>query len=158
MQEPEGTDGQRRRKVCLLGDTCDSRAIRPLAMGCDLLSHESTFLDAMRDKARMATHSTGRQAGDFAAAVRARQLVLTHFSGRYHEASIAPAVAPSAADDEEQAASLSQLKREAERAARGPPVACAFDGFTWRVARPGEPGGGVRDQWAAQSSLHRTHK
>lgn len=153
MQEPQGDERQRRRKVCLLGDTCDSRAIRPLAQGCDLLSHESTFLHTMLDKARIATHSTGRQAGEFAAQVGAQQLVLTHFSGRYQSASVAPAAAPSADDEEEQTASLAMLKREAESALRGPAVACAFDGFTWRVARPGERGGGVREPWAAQTSL-----
>eukprot|EP00892_Ulva_mutabilis_P000983 jgi/Ulvmu1/10886/UM007_0062.1 len=153
--EPQGAEQQRRRKVCLLGDTCDSRAIQHLARGCDLLSHESTFLDSMRDKARTATHSTGRQAGEFAAAVRTRQLVLTHFSGRYQAAAVTPAVAPSAEDEEEQAASLSMLQREAEAALRGGPVACAFDGLTWRVARPGEPGGGVTEPWAVRTSLNR---
>lgn len=153
LQEPQGEGRRRRRKVCLLGDTCDSRAIQQLARGCDLLSHESTFLDAMRDKARIATHSTGRQAGEFAAAVRARQLVLTHFSGRYQAAAAAPAATPNPEDEEEQAASLEMLKREAEAASRGPPVACAFDGLTWRVARPGEAGGGPKDSWAVQTSL-----
>lgn len=35
--------GARRRKVAVLGDTIDSRAIAPLALGCDVLSHEATF-------------------------------------------------------------------------------------------------------------------
>lgn len=70
MQEPEGSGSHRPRKVCLLGDTSDSRAIAHLARGCDLLSHESTFLDEMADKARLATHSTGKQAGQFAALVK----------------------------------------------------------------------------------------
>lgn len=70
MQEPKDTGTYRRRKVCLLGDTSDSRAIASLARGCDLLSHEATFLHEMADKARMATHSTGLQAGQFASRVQ----------------------------------------------------------------------------------------
>jgi hypothetical protein len=70
VQEPQGTGGHRRRKVCLLGDTSDSRSIALLARGCDVLSHESTFLNEMADKARQATHSTGYQAGQFASLVQ----------------------------------------------------------------------------------------
>jgi ribonuclease BN (tRNA processing enzyme) len=70
VQEPQHTDGHRPRKVCLLGDTSDSRAIAQLARGCDVLSHESTFLNEMKDKARLATHSTGLQAGQFASLVQ----------------------------------------------------------------------------------------
>ncbi len=34
---------QRGRRVVILGDTIDSRAIGPIAHGADLLSHEATF-------------------------------------------------------------------------------------------------------------------
>ncbi|KXZ49870.1 hypothetical protein GPECTOR_19g321 [Gonium pectorale] len=78
-------EGAKRRKVVVMGDTVSSRAIAPLAAGCDVLSHEATFAAGMEDKARIAQHSTGRMAGAFAAAVGARQLVLTHFSARYRE-------------------------------------------------------------------------
>lgn len=52
-------------------------------MGADLLSHEATFSMDMAGKARIAQHSTARDAGRFAAALQARNLVLTHFSNRY---------------------------------------------------------------------------
>ena len=37
----------------------------------------------MEEKARVATHSTTEQAGLFARDIRARTLVLTHFSARW---------------------------------------------------------------------------
>jgi ribonuclease Z len=67
----------------VLGDTVNSRAIGPLAAGCDVISHEATFAKGMEPKARIAQHSTGWMAGAFAHAVAARHLVLTHFSSRY---------------------------------------------------------------------------
>lgn len=74
---------RRGRKLVILGDTCESSAIAPLALGCDLLSHEATFCSGMEQKAAIAQHSTTLQAGAFAAAVDAQRLVLTHFSARY---------------------------------------------------------------------------
>ncbi len=79
------TNGTRRpRKVVVLGDTMDSSAIAPLAVGADLLSHEATFQRGMEGKAVVAQHSTAWMAGQFAAVIGARVLVLTHFSSRYH--------------------------------------------------------------------------
>ncbi|GIL84558.1 hypothetical protein Vretimale_14606 [Volvox reticuliferus] len=78
-------EGMRRRKVVVLGDTVSSKPIAPLAAGCDVISHEATFARGMEGKARIAQHSTGWMAGAFAAAVGARNLVLTHFSARYRE-------------------------------------------------------------------------
>ncbi|KAG1659228.1 hypothetical protein FOA52_008997 [Chlamydomonas sp. UWO 241] len=81
-------DGERTaspRKIALLGDTCNSAAIAPLALGCDVIAHEATFMAGMEDKCRVAQHSTGYAAGAFAGAVLARHLVLTHFSARYRQ-------------------------------------------------------------------------
>ena len=51
--------------------------------GADLLSHEATFSQSEAVKAGVAMHSTAAMAGAFAAQLRARHLVLTHFSARY---------------------------------------------------------------------------
>ena len=51
--------------------------------GADLLSHEATFSQAEVVKAGIAMHSTAAMAGVFAAQMRVRHLVLTHFSARY---------------------------------------------------------------------------
>ncbi|KAL4429000.1 hypothetical protein ABPG77_006039 [Micractinium sp. CCAP 211/92] len=93
-QGQQGQQGQRwvrrGRKLVILGDTCESSAIAPLALGCDLLSHEATFCSGMEKKAAIAQHSTTLQAGAFAAAVDAQRLVLTHFSARYESVASGP--------------------------------------------------------------------
>jgi hypothetical protein len=76
-----------RRRVLILGDTMDSRAIAPFAVGADLLSHEATFARGMESKVVMAQHSTAYMAGRFAWAIQAKALVLTHFSARYEGSS-----------------------------------------------------------------------
>ena len=71
------------RRLCLLGDTCDSVGVAPLAMGCDVLVHESTFSEAKHGEAVFKGHSTSAMAGEFARMIKARNLLLTHFSNRY---------------------------------------------------------------------------
>lgn len=137
FQEPPTLSGGERggRKVVLLGDTCDSTAIAQLAHGADMISHEATFLASMRHKAAKATHSTGAMAGAFAQSIQARQLVLTHFSGRYGHGGSEPEFGPDGEGDYDvDKGDLQALKREAKRASGGQvPIACAHDGFTWRL-------------------------
>jgi ribonuclease Z len=71
------------RKICVLGDTCDSSGIAEYARNADVLVHEATFENELAHLAARAGHSTAAQAGAFAASIRARSLVLTHFSARY---------------------------------------------------------------------------
>ena len=71
------------RKVVLLGDTSDSRAIEELAHGADVVVHEATLPDAERRKALSVGHSTPVLAGEFAAKIAAHHLVLTHFSNKH---------------------------------------------------------------------------
>lgn len=71
------------RRLCLLGDTCDSVGIAPLALGADVLVHESTFAAFKHGEAVFKGHSTSAMAGEFARMIKARNLLLTHFSNRY---------------------------------------------------------------------------
>lgn len=82
------------RKVVICGDTCDCRSLTTLAHGADLVIHEATNaylegLDANTNAAQverdavMHGHSTPAMAARFARSVRARRLVLNHFSARY---------------------------------------------------------------------------
>lgn len=51
----------------------------------DLLYHESTFLEDMKDRAIETLHSTAREAAQVAKTVRAKHLLLGHYSARYKD-------------------------------------------------------------------------
>ena len=82
------------RKIVICGDTASSRALMNLAMDCDVLVHEATNaylpgvdrdtnLRAVTRDAMVHGHSTPENAGWFARQIRAKRLVLNHFSARY---------------------------------------------------------------------------
>mmetsp|Transcript_15058 Transcript_15058/g.38190 ORF Transcript_15058/g.38190 Transcript_15058/m.38190 type:complete len:203 (+) Transcript_15058:115-723(+) len=73
------------RKVVILGDTCDNRWIAQNARGADVVVHEATFTNDMRERALIAGHSTAGMAGNFAKYVDAGSLILTHFSARFED-------------------------------------------------------------------------
>jgi ribonuclease Z len=81
------------RKIVICGDTSDASGIAALAQDCDVLVHEATnafllpfdkgtYMDVERF-ARAHGHSTPQMAGHFAHRVRAKRLIMTHFSPRY---------------------------------------------------------------------------
>lgn len=51
----------------------------------DLLYHEATFGDDCGDKIKKTGHSTARQAGKLAALAEVKQLLIGHYSARYHD-------------------------------------------------------------------------
>ncbi len=51
----------------------------------DLLYHEATFADELRERASYTYHSTAAQAAELAAAAQVRHLLLGHFSVRYKD-------------------------------------------------------------------------
>lgn len=93
------------RKVVILGDTYDASGCRELAMGADLLIHESTnaFLPTLDlsqapsikpgatvitersvlETARAHGHSVPSVAGQFAKSISAKSLILNHISVKY---------------------------------------------------------------------------
>ena len=77
----------RGRRIVVLGDTCDSTDIAPLAQDCDVLVHEATHATRLEAQSRLFGHSTPRMAGRFARSVGARTLALTHYSARYADSS-----------------------------------------------------------------------
>ncbi|KAJ1439371.1 beta-lactamase-like protein [Ochromonadaceae sp. CCMP2298] len=70
-------------KVVYSGDCRPSQSLARAGLDCDLLIHEATFTDARQADALKKRHSTTSEARRVAAQMRARHVVLTHFSQRY---------------------------------------------------------------------------
>ena len=75
------------RKVVYTGDTRPTENVVKLAENADLLIHEATFCEELRERAHKDGHSTPSQAAEIAKKARARRLILTHISARYKETS-----------------------------------------------------------------------
>jgi ribonuclease Z len=86
--KPEMVVGASRlgRKIVYTGDTGPSKALVKLAKNADLLIHESTFEDSLRERAEKDRHSTPTMAAQTAKQANVKQLVLTHISARYKDA------------------------------------------------------------------------
>jgi ribonuclease Z len=76
------------RKIVYTGDTRPFRGFAKFAAGADLVVHDSTFDDALGEKAELDGHSTPSQAGLQAKKAKAKKLVLTHISARYADAGL----------------------------------------------------------------------
>ncbi|KAF4148804.1 Beta-lactamase superfamily domain [Phytophthora infestans] len=99
------------KKLVYSGDTKPCNDLVLAGMGAELLVHEATFDDSMEQDAKLKKHSTVGQALDIAQRMRARQVILTHFSQRY------PSLPPPVLDS-------------SERSSIDPAtVLCAYDGF-----------------------------
>ena len=70
-------------QIVILGDTNDTSLIEEMSRDCDLLVHEATMENALREKAVEYGHSTPAMAAEFAHKVSAAKLCLTHVSPRY---------------------------------------------------------------------------
>ncbi|MDD5172512.1 MAG: ribonuclease Z [Candidatus ainarchaeum sp.] len=75
------------RKVVYSGDCLPDDNIIEAARGADLLIHEATFEDSMKQEAIERSHSTAKGAAEVAKVSGVKRLVLTHISPRYSDVS-----------------------------------------------------------------------
>jgi ribonuclease Z len=73
------------RSYAFCSDTAFSEKTAAYVQGVDLLYHESTFIEAQRERAVKTCHSTAAQAAQVAKAAGASKLLLGHFSARYRK-------------------------------------------------------------------------
>lgn len=76
------------RKIIYTGDTGPSEKIVKLAKNADLLIHETTFDDEMKQRAIEDRHSTPSIAAETAKQACVKQLIITHISARYKNANL----------------------------------------------------------------------
>ena len=77
------TEGTCALKIVYSGDCRPSLAMINAGMNCDLLLHEATFDDSMQSDAECKRHCTTSEAVTVGVRMRAKHIVLTHFSQRY---------------------------------------------------------------------------
>ncbi|UPL47934.1 ribonuclease Z [Hymenobacter sublimis] len=76
---------KRARSYAFCSDTLYTESLADLVRDVDLLYHEATFLDDLRDRALVTHHSTARQAGLLARRAEVHRLLIGHFSSRYRD-------------------------------------------------------------------------
>ncbi|MEO8146160.1 MAG: ribonuclease Z [Bacteroidia bacterium] len=76
---------QQLRSYAYCSDTIYDEEIIPYIKGVDLLYHEATFGDEMKERAQATFHSTAKQAATIARKAEVKRLMIGHFSARYKE-------------------------------------------------------------------------
>jgi ribonuclease Z len=73
------------RLYAFCSDTAYSEAILPFIKNADLLYHEATFMNDLAQRAAETKHSTTYQAASIALKAEVNQLLIGHYSARYHD-------------------------------------------------------------------------
>lgn len=76
------------KSYAFCSDTRYLESIIPIIKGVNLLYHEATFLEELKDLAQYTGHSTALEAGKIAKKAEAKKLILGHFSNRYTDYSV----------------------------------------------------------------------
>jgi len=72
-------------KYSFCGDTKYDESIIPHIKGSDMIYHETTYLDNLRERATERFHSTTKQAATIAKKAEVKRLLIGHFSSKYPE-------------------------------------------------------------------------
>ena len=73
------------RKLVYSGDTRPCEPIEKASFGADMLIHDATLADELKNWAIETKHSTSKEAAILAKKAKVKQLVLTHISSRYSQ-------------------------------------------------------------------------
>ena len=73
------------RSFAFCSDTCYHEAIIPQIKGVDMLYHEATFLDELKERAQQTKHSTAKEAAIIAKKAQVGRLIIGHYSQRYFD-------------------------------------------------------------------------
>jgi ribonuclease Z len=76
------------RSYAFVTDTAYNEDIIPYIKNVDLLYHESTFAEDLKDRAKSTQHSTARQAAEMAKKAEVKKLMIGHYSVRYEDINI----------------------------------------------------------------------
>jgi ribonuclease Z len=71
------------RKYAFCADTRYDENLIPHIYGADMIYHETTYLDNMRERAFERFHATTKQAGELARKAMVKRLLIGHFSSKY---------------------------------------------------------------------------
>jgi len=75
--------GPRSCSNAFCADTKYDERLLPHVTGLDMIYHETTYLDHLRDRAELRFHSTTRQAAEIAQKAGVGRLLIGHFSSKY---------------------------------------------------------------------------
>jgi len=74
------------KKIVYTGDTLPCKGVELASKGADILIHDATFGEEMKEEAKLKLHSTATEAANTAKKAGVKKLILTHISNRYKEA------------------------------------------------------------------------
>ena len=79
------TNGPKSRSYAFCADTKYDENISGYVNNVELMYHEATFLEAMKNRAKKTLHSTALDAGKIAQLSNVKKLLIGHFSARYDD-------------------------------------------------------------------------